>query len=190
MNDRNTTCDHVLELLPLHVGEDLDAETAAGVSAHLAGCAGCRAAAGRASAARARLRAVFEEDVRGGGPNLWPGVRAGLVREGLLGERRTAVLRGPWRRAAAFAAAAAGVAAVILPAVLLRGGGEAPRDLVEALPTSAMTTAKTGAETLVVNEPTPVLPTGLVPIRDRRDSLSTQLEPVDTRYELTSSPVR
>jgi len=187
MNDRNTTCDHVLELLPLHVGEDLDAETAAGVSAHLAGCAGCRAAAGRASAARARLRAVFEEDVRGGGPNLWPGVRAGLVREGLLGERRTAVLRGPWRRAAAFAAAAAGVAAIVLPAVLMRGGGEATPELVQVLPTPAVTTAEAGAETLASIEP---LPTGLVPIRDRRDSLSTQLEPVDTRYELTSSPVR
>lgn len=187
MNDRNTTCDHVLELLPLHVGEDLDAETAVGVAAHLEGCAGCRAAAGRASAARARLRAAFEEDVRGGGPNLWPGVRAGLVREGLLGERRTAVLRGPWRRAAALAAAAAGLAAIILPAVLLRGGGEATPELVHVLPTPDMTTAEAGAEELALTEPAP---TGLVPIRDRRDSLSTQLEPVDSRYELTSSPVR
>ena len=112
MNDRNTTCDHVLELLPLHVGEDLDAETAAGL------------------------------------------------------------------------------AAIIVPAVLLRGGGEATPDLVQVLPTSAMTTAETGVETLASTEPAPVLPTGLVPIRDRRDSLSTQLEPVDPRYELTSSPVR
>src|SRR5688572_10939855 len=111
MNHRITTCEHVLERLPLYVGEDLDAETAAGVSAHLAGCAGCRAGAERASAARARLRAAFEEDVRGGGPNLWPGVRAGLVREGLLGPRRT-LRRGPWRRVAALAAAAAGLAAV------------------------------------------------------------------------------
>jgi hypothetical protein len=192
MNERNTTCAHVIELLPLYVGEDLDAEAASGVSAHLAGCAGCRAAAGRASAARARLRAALEETVRGGGPNLWPGVRAGLVREGLLGPRRAGRLRSPWRRAA-LVAAAAGLAALSVPALLLRGGPEATPQLVQELPAPGETSVEAGIEALALSEPAPAAPAaamGLVPIRDVRDRLSTQLEPADPRYELTSSPVR
>ena len=188
MNGRTTTCDHVLERLPLYVGDELDAESSAGVSAHLEVCAGCRGAARRASEARARLRAAFEEDVRGGGPSLWRGVRAGLVREGLLPPERAPILRGPWRRAAALAAAAAGLALIAAPALLQWSGGDddgATADLVHNAAVSAVAAPEAGPADVAVAEPAP---SGLVPIHSLRERLSTQ--PVDPRYELTSSPVR
>jgi hypothetical protein len=188
MNGRNTTCDHALERLPLYVGDELDAESSAGVSAHLEVCAGCRGAARRASEARARLRAAFEEDVRGGGPSLWRGVRAGLVREGLLQPERAPILRGPWRRAAALAAAAAGLALIAAPALFRRSGGDdgATADLVHNAALSAVAEPEAaGPADAAVVEPAP---SGLVPIHSLRERLSTQ--PIDPRYELTSSPVR
>jgi len=187
MNGRTTTCDHVLERLPLYVGDELDAESSAGVSAHLEVCAGCRGAARRASEARARLRAAFEEDVRGGGPSLWRGVRAGLVREGLLQPERAPILRGPWRRAAALAAAAAGLALIAAPALFKRsGGGDATVDLVhDAALTAVAEPESAGPADPALGEPAP---SGLVPIHSLRERLSTQ--PIDPRYELTSSPVR
>ena len=142
-----------------------------------------RGAAEGASMARARLRAAFEEEVRGGGPSLWRGVRAGLVREGLLRPERAPLLRFPRRRAAALAAAAAGLALIAAPALLWRGGDEDRAEIVHnaSVPAGAAVAESTVAEPA---------PSGLVPIHDLRERLSTQQLPTDPRYELTSSPVR
>jgi len=185
MNGRNTTCDHILERLPLYVGEDLDAEGAALVSAHLAVCAGCRGASERASLAHARLRTAFEEEVRGGGPSLWRGVRAGLVREGLLQPKRAPLLRGPWRRTATLAAAAAGLALVLAPALLLRGRGENQGPDLVYQPAVKTETLVADPGAALAEAPAP---SGLVPVHDLRDRLP--IQGGDPRYELTSSPVR
>ncbi|MEM7310480.1 MAG: zf-HC2 domain-containing protein [Planctomycetota bacterium] len=136
--DPIATCDECLDKLPLFVGEDLEDESARRVAAHLKSCGTCRDAEERAVQARATLVDTFELEVKGGGPDLWAGVRAGLVREGVLdGSGAPApsapVLVGPWfRRAAGLVAAAAVVALATVPFLPSEDGGEA--GLVIGLP--------------------------------------------------------
>jgi hypothetical protein len=209
MKPSTTSCDDVLEMLPLHVGGDLEDASHRAVVHHLAGCATCRAAEARAAAVRRTLCRGLESEVRGGGPALWPGVRAALVRERVLAPRPGTLLRGPWWRAAVAVAAAAVVALLVLPRVLERGG-ERPTDLVDGGPPpirlevgdaapdadGPLGDAPAVADAATAGtEPSPfdeAQPGGLVPVHDFRDLLKTQLGPVsDPRNRLVhDSPVR
>ena len=85
MTNQHLTCPDVLEKLPLYVGQDLDQETLVAVRAHLASCTDCRERGKVAADARGvfvgSLDDAFQECSR---PGLWPGIRAGLIEEGML----------------------------------------------------------------------------------------------------------
>lgn len=86
MRHDDLQCPECLERLPLYVGEDLEPLGHAAVTRHLERCPTCRAQAARAGAARDRLRGVLDASLRSTSrAGLWPGVRARLVEEGLLG---------------------------------------------------------------------------------------------------------
>ncbi len=86
MRHDDLQCPECLERLPLYVGEDLEPLGHAAVARHLERCPTCRAQAARAGAARDRLRGVLDASLRSTSrAGLWPGVRARLVEEGLLG---------------------------------------------------------------------------------------------------------
>ncbi len=85
MNADRTSCPEVLEKLPLSVGGDLDPEALESVRAHLALCASCARRAAEVDRARASLIGALrarEADARN--PELWPGIREVLSREGLI----------------------------------------------------------------------------------------------------------
>ena len=140
-DDESIDCQAFSDKLHLYVGGDLDAGVLAQCDAHLSNCASCRGALERAQRAR---RIYFEvshgavaQDLDELQLDLWPAVREGLSREGVLqgevqadplalglpslevvegsapGARRPrfGLLRG-----AALAAAAAVLAAVLWPA--------------------------------------------------------------------------
>ncbi len=119
--DRNdTSCTDVQAALPLFVGYDLEAPEMEKVAGHLDTCPTCHALAGRAQSAREVLWTLRDDASGGarpapalsaGGPDLWPGVRAELVREGLL-EARPMLSSGP--RRVWFGGIAAAAAAVLL----------------------------------------------------------------------------
>ena len=104
MNEQPMTCAGLEERLPLFVGDDLESGARSAVEAHLAGCVACRERERAARAAREAFRAAVAAESEPS-PPLWPGVRAGLVREGLVEGPRA--VRGPrvlLRRVAAVAA--------------------------------------------------------------------------------------
>jgi len=83
MKHQDKLCAEVVNNLPWYVGGDLEGDAQASIDEHLAQCAPCAAQAMRARDARQ----VFVTDLHARetrGPNLWPGVRAALVQEGLL----------------------------------------------------------------------------------------------------------
>lgn len=69
--------------LPLHVGGDLEPEAADAMTRHRETCADCRRTEERARASRDLLVSTLRVTERRG-PDLWSGVRAGLVSEGLV----------------------------------------------------------------------------------------------------------
>ena len=189
MTDRYASCADVLEQLPLFVGADLDDETALRVVEHLERCEPCRLAEGQAAAARARLVETFEEEVRGGGPNLWAGIRTGLVKEGLIEGAPAPLLAGPWRRAAAVAVAAAVLAIVLVP-FLGNGPSEDPTlGIVKSDPEVEMHIDSSGARG---GDPSAAGSSGGLVPREAGDFLSEQIPPngLDPHHDLASSPIR
>lgn len=88
-------CPEVRDLLPLHLIGDLTASQEAGVSTHLAGCAGCRAEADGLRGVLGLLDRTPAPEVR---------VNVAAIREEGTRRRERAARR--WRRAAVFAVAA------------------------------------------------------------------------------------
>ena len=76
-------CIEVEAHLPLFVGGDLEHPLTTEVEGHLAACEGCRTRLEAARRARSALLGLVELDPTGE-LDLWPGVRARLVDEGLL----------------------------------------------------------------------------------------------------------
>jgi anti-sigma factor RsiW len=76
-------CAEIENSLTLYVGGDLEAPAMDEVARHLAACPACTAHEKQARSARDTLVAALVMSERRG-PELWPGVRAGLVREGVL----------------------------------------------------------------------------------------------------------
>jgi anti-sigma factor RsiW len=200
MKPSTSSCDDVLEMLPLHVGGDLEAASLHAVARHIERCPACRAAEARVAAARDALRAGLELEVRGGGPALWPALRAELRRADVLARR------SPWRVAPRFAlalAAAAAVLALVVPRLPREGGGHVV-DLVEN--GSAANDVRVDDPRIAELDPRPTASPegssagtpntgGLVPIHDVADLLQArpQLGPgSDPVLKLTSSvsPVR
>jgi anti-sigma factor RsiW len=103
-------CAEIENSLPLFVGGDLDLPAADEVARHLAGCPACQERERAARKARELMVSAFAMSERQG-PALWPGVRAGLVREGVLQPQvLNAAPRAPRRfRLVPLAAAAAAV---------------------------------------------------------------------------------
>lgn len=89
MNPRLDPCNAVEEALPLYVGGDLIPERRRSVDQHLRTCGGCRAAAERARDAREALLEGLRPQARPS-IDLWSGVRAGLVQDGLVTPRESA----------------------------------------------------------------------------------------------------
>jgi len=136
MKDIKTSCSDVREKLPLFVGGDLDADVLNLVRTHLAICEECASEARRARRSREVFQTSLAREASESRPDLWQGIRASLVAEGLIGSGTTSTEETPVlsmhertevssttmrprlrlvRRAAAFAAAAAVlVAATVL----------------------------------------------------------------------------
>ncbi|MCB9915454.1 MAG: zf-HC2 domain-containing protein [Planctomycetes bacterium] len=78
-------CTEALSELPLFVGGDLEPETQERIERHVERCASCREALTRAEAARGVLRDHFAAPgIELHTPDVWGGVRAGLLEAGLL----------------------------------------------------------------------------------------------------------
>src|SRR5262249_45323204 len=76
-------CAEIENSLPLYVGGDLESEAIAATEAHLGGCSSCAARARQAREAHGLLVSALKlTSTRG--PDLWAGVRAVLVDEGLV----------------------------------------------------------------------------------------------------------
>lgn len=81
-------CTEARSELPLFVGGDLEAETQQRVADHLEGCTACRAFLDRARSAREALVEDFTRSARDEArPEVWSGVRAGLLEAGLVRSR-------------------------------------------------------------------------------------------------------
>lgn len=85
MRELPQTCSEVRANLPLYVGLDLEAPILEGVASHLDGCAACRGISRGLEDTRRRIGRLADEDGAARVPDLWPGVRARLVAEGLVG---------------------------------------------------------------------------------------------------------
>lgn len=83
MKQYEDNCAAIENSLPLYVGGDLEEPAASEVARHLAECAACSARLDAARAARDLMVSALVLSERRG-PELWPLVRAGLVREGVL----------------------------------------------------------------------------------------------------------
>lgn len=105
MEPKSEPCLEVQHLLPLYVGADLDPAEMDLVAEHLNGCEECRASNLALLGARERISSLAEASWTLRTPDLWSGVRAGLVQEGLLG--RPSISRWQRLRVGGFAAAAA-----------------------------------------------------------------------------------
>lgn len=194
MSDHNRSCSDVLDQLPLFVGGDIEDQAALEVAAHLERCPACRAVEARAAEARAELLSVVEGEVRGGGPNLWPGVRVGLQQAGLVAD--PAPPRALRRVLGAAGVAVLAVAALLMVLALwplLRGGatGSQPgdgildRNLTEADPVAPALFAEHQPEAAASEG-------GLVPITDPEDLLRSRLQPGwqdPDHLRLSSSPI-
>ena len=108
MKQFDDNCAEIENSLPLFVGGDLEAPAMDEVARHLEQCPACHEREAAARSARELLLSALAMSERKG-PALWPGVRAGLVREGVLQpEAPVAAVRGPRRlRLVPYAAAAA-----------------------------------------------------------------------------------
>ncbi|MFT7677722.1 MAG: hypothetical protein ACI8QC_001705 [Planctomycetota bacterium] len=126
MNEHLNNCADVRASLPLWVGADLEVTDAALVVAHLDRCADCRDAADRAEDARQALVERLEVEVDGPVPDLWAGVRAGLVESGQIA---APVLAGPgfWASRMAVGGFAAAAALVLMLGMSGRLGGSPER---------------------------------------------------------------
>lgn len=83
MKHTNEACSEFEQHLSLYVGGDLDADVIEGIERHLEGCAACREQEHQARTARDLLLSTLRVTERRG-PDLWSGVRQGLITEGLL----------------------------------------------------------------------------------------------------------
>ena len=79
-------CAEVESSLPLYVGGDLETEAITATEAHLADCASCAARARQAREAHGLLVSALKLSTRG--PDLWAGVRAVLLDEGVIQSAR------------------------------------------------------------------------------------------------------
>ena len=89
MDRHPVNCSDVSHNLPWYVGGDLEEPVALLVREHLAACPACEQAHARARTSRERLLASGvgpQGGVASSTPDLWPGVRARLLQEGLLEE--------------------------------------------------------------------------------------------------------
>lgn len=111
MNERYESCNDIRASLPLWAGGDLEAEENFRVQEHLDSCKSCFTAADLADQARRALVLRLEGEVESA-PDLWSGVRAGLVQEEVLG---APVLHGPghWLRKVGVGSAAAAAALLL-----------------------------------------------------------------------------
>ena len=197
MNLSTSSCDDVLEMLPLHVGGDLEPASGQAVARHVEHCSSCRVALARAASARDALVSGLGLEVQGGGPALWPSIRAELVRDGVLAEHPGSgrVLAGPWRRVAAGLAAAAAIAVFVAPRFLANDDARTPA-VVDHSPSAPLPTevrdATESAPRIAESENAPARG-GLVPIRSTDELLRPELGPgSDPGLKLSSSnsPVR
>lgn len=78
------SCTDVQAALPLYVGSDLEPTEQAAVAAHLDGCVDCSRLAQSAQRARDVLWTLRDREELAPAPQLWGGIRARLVSEGLL----------------------------------------------------------------------------------------------------------
>lgn len=109
MNHNASICAEIENHLPLFVGGDLEDAAATSVALHLATCPACTEREHEARVARELLVSALQLSERQG-PELWPGVRAGLVREGVLSAEPRSLHRPAWRKPyLVYAAAAAAV---------------------------------------------------------------------------------
>jgi hypothetical protein len=83
MKQHDDNCVEIENSLALYVGGDLEDQAANEVRRHLERCSACAEREGAARASRDLMVSALVMSERKG-PELWPGVRAGLVREGIL----------------------------------------------------------------------------------------------------------
>lgn len=121
-------CVDVQNALHLYVGDDLEPEVLRAVARHLDGCAGCRALAEDASAARDAFRSLGDRTPPA--PPVWAAVRSELVREGLVAGAPVARRSSWW---IVPAAAAASVAAVLVTLALRGDPAVTPQDRVQPI---------------------------------------------------------
>jgi anti-sigma factor RsiW len=137
MNHDENLCAEIQSTLPLYVGGDLEAQALAEVRLHLVDCPRCAERALSARSARRELVAALRLQARRG-PDLWAGVRAALVEEGVLHAQPHVAVASPrpwWRSWGALAAAAAVVFGVWIGARWPGADPAVPRD--EAQPVAS-----------------------------------------------------
>jgi len=114
-------CTEIEAHLPLFIGGDLETPLAVKVEAHLNACKGCGArleAAGRARSALLELADLARAEARLEHVDLWPGVRALLAEEGLVGSPAAAGARPAPGRVLSLARYFGGAAAAAALALL------------------------------------------------------------------------
>jgi hypothetical protein len=156
MNHDENLCAEIQSTLPLYVGGDLEAQALAEVRLHLVDCPRCAERALSARSARRELVAALRLQARRG-PDLWAGVRAALVEEGVLHPHphvASASARPWWRSWGAVAAAAAVVCGVWIGAHWPGADPAVPRHETQSV-ASEMNIQRPQAPITVVDLPPP-----------------------------------
>ena len=142
-------CTEAKAHLPLFVGGDLEAPHAAQVDAHVAVCQACEARLFAAREARGALLEWARVESDESDVDLWPGVRAGLAREGLIDALPGAAESSPTLgRVLTFARYFGGAAAAAVLALMVwkPWAGELPGEADDSVrPLGAATASVSGA---------------------------------------------
>jgi hypothetical protein len=148
-------CSEIRAALPLFAGRDLDPDEQETVQRHLDGCPACSLSLAPWVEARGTLAAERARQERQPSPSLWEGVRADLVREGLV--RPEPALPSASRRRPAALRALAAAAAVVLAVVLTRPDGPGalpqPAGASPSEPAVAAAAAGAGGPAVLAEEP-------------------------------------
>ncbi|MBL8857289.1 MAG: zf-HC2 domain-containing protein [Planctomycetes bacterium] len=158
MNQQDHICAEIENHLALYVGGDLEDAAATEVALHLSQCTPCTERERAARRSRELLVSALELSQRKG-PELWPGVRASLVREGVLASEPQSLSRSSRLLRTPFLAYAAAAAALLLTFWLGREAFDKPAP--------DRTTPDGSAPIVAENLPAPEVRSPVVPVLEK-----------------------